>query len=112
MTPALAVDEAIAALGHPARRELLRRCRDRERSVGELAGLLRLRQPTTSQHLRVLREAGLLAVRTDGNRRLYRVDLGRLAAIRAELDALWGERLPALKRAAEVRARTTGRRPT
>jgi DNA-binding transcriptional ArsR family regulator len=103
--PGLALDQAIGALAHPVRRELLRLCTGRERSAGELGERLKLRQPATSQHLRVLRDAGLVTVRADGNRRLYRVDFERLAEIRAALDQLWGSRLPALKRAAEARAR-------
>jgi len=107
-----ALDQAIGALAHPARRELVRLCTDSERSAGELGERLKLRQPATSQHLRVLRDAGLLSVRADGNRRLYRVDFERLAEIRAALDELWGSRLPALKRAAEARtARGRGARP-
>jgi DNA-binding transcriptional ArsR family regulator len=110
--PGLALDQAIGALAHPARRELVRLCTDRERSAGELGERLNLRQPATSQHLRVLRDAGLLSVRADGNRRLYRVDFERLAEVRTALDELWGSRLPALKRAAEGRAaRGRGARP-
>ena len=109
---AKALDEAIGALAHPARRELVRLCTDRERSAGELGERLNLRQPATSQHLRVLRDAGLVTVRPDANRRLYRVDFVRLAEVRAALDDLWGSRLPALKRAAEARAaRGRGARP-
>jgi DNA-binding transcriptional ArsR family regulator len=104
-----AIDEAIVALSHPSRRELLRLCVDGERSAGELGDLIRLRQPATSQHLRVLRDAGLLTVRKDGNRRLYRVDFERLGEVRTALDALWSSRLPALKRAAEARARQRSR---
>jgi len=106
---AAAVDEAIVALSHAARRELLRLCLDGERSAGELGHIVRLRQPATSQHLRVMRDAGLLTVRKDGNRRLYRVDFERLDGVRAALDALWSSRLPALKRAAEARARGRSR---
>jgi DNA-binding transcriptional ArsR family regulator len=107
--PAEALDAAIVALAHPARRELVRLCSAGERSAGELGELVRLRQPTTSQHLRMLRDAGLLVVRRDGNRRMYRVDFERLGQVQNALDALWGSRLPQLKRAAEARAR--GRRP-
>jgi DNA-binding transcriptional ArsR family regulator len=104
-----AIDVTLSALSHPARRKLVRLCAAGERSAGELGGLVRLRQPATSQHLRVLREAGLLVVRRDGNRRLYRVDFERLARVREALDGLWGARLPALKRAAEGRARAKPR---
>jgi DNA-binding transcriptional ArsR family regulator len=102
--PATAIDGALLALSHPARRDLIRLCLTGERSAGELGELVRLRQPATSQHLRTLRDAGLLVVRRDGNRRLYRVDFARLAHVRDALDALWGARLPELKRAAEARA--------
>jgi DNA-binding transcriptional ArsR family regulator len=104
--PAEAIDEAIVALSHPARRDLLRLCLAGEQSAGRLGELVKLRQPATSQHLRILRDAGLLVVRPDGNRRLYRVDFARLARVREALDDLWGARLPELKRAAEARART------
>ncbi len=84
----------------------MRLCLAGERSAGELGQLVRLRQPATSQHLRMLREAGLLSVRRDANRRLYQVDFERLANVRAALDDLWADRLPRLKRAAEERARS------
>ena len=103
--PAEAIDVALLALSHPARRELVRLCTSRERGAGELGDLVRLRQPSTSQHLRILRDAGLLVVRRDGNRRLYRVDFARLAVVRDALDELWSAKLPQLKRAAEERAR-------
>jgi DNA-binding transcriptional ArsR family regulator len=102
---ARAVDHALLALAHPVRRELVRLCRGAERSAGDLGATLRLRQPTASQHLRVLRDAGLLTVRRDANRRLYQVDVGRFTQVRAALDELWVARLPELKRAAEARAR-------
>jgi DNA-binding transcriptional ArsR family regulator len=74
-------------------------------TVGELGRLAGLRQPTASQHLRVLRDVGLMTVRAEGNQRFYRVDFKRLAGIQAALDDLWGRRLPDLKRAAEARGR-------
>lgn len=69
---------------------------DRERSSSELATRCRLSRPAASQHLRVLRETGLVTTRTDGNRRLYRAQVKRLAEVRAMLDAFWGERLARL----------------
>jgi DNA-binding transcriptional ArsR family regulator len=98
------IDDALLALAHPARRGLVQLCLDRERSAGDLGQRAGLRQPAASQHLRVLRDAGLLTVRHDGNRRLYRVDFERLARVQAALDALWGRALPDLKRATEARA--------
>jgi len=66
---------------------------DREASSGELAKGCRLSRPAASQHLRVLREAGLVSVRSAGNRRLYRVRADRLAELRTMLDEFWGARL-------------------
>jgi DNA-binding transcriptional ArsR family regulator len=70
-------------LGEPRRRMILDLVRDRERSVGELVGALSMSQPAVSKHLRVLREAGLVKVRVDEQRRLYRLRPGPLR----ELDA-------------------------
>jgi DNA-binding transcriptional ArsR family regulator len=106
-----AVDEELRALAHPARRQIVRLCVTAEHSAGELSRRVGLRQPTTSQHLQVLRDAGLLVVRAQGNQRFYRVDFERLARVRAVLDGFWGESLPALKRAAEAKAKALGRRP-
>lgn len=105
--PSQPIDGALIALSHPARRALVRLSASGERSAGELGRRARLPQPATSQHLRILRDAGLLVVRRDGNRRLYRVDFERLASVRAALDELWSSRLPELKKAAERRARAT-----
>lgn len=69
---------------------------DRERSSSELATRCRLSRPAASQHLRVLRETGLVTLRTEGNRRLYSAQLTRLAEVRAMLDDFWGERLTRL----------------
>jgi DNA-binding transcriptional ArsR family regulator len=108
---AASVDGALVALSHPARRELVRLCVDGERSAGELGELVRLRQPATSQHLRMLRESGLLVVRREGNRRFYRVDFDRLARVQSAVDDLWTSTLPKLKRAAEARARAHAEAP-
>jgi DNA-binding transcriptional ArsR family regulator len=69
---------------------------DRERSSSELATRCRLSRPAASQHLKVLREAGLVTPRAEGNRRLYSAEVKRLAEVRAMLDAFWGERLARL----------------
>lgn len=69
---------------------------DRERSSSELANRCRLSRPAASQHLRVLRETGLVTSREEGNRRLYRAQVTRLAEVRAMLDDFWGERLARL----------------
>jgi DNA-binding transcriptional ArsR family regulator len=64
---------SFAALAEPTRREILDLLRDQERPVGELVDRLRLSQPAVSKHLRVLREAGLVEVRPDAQRRFYRL---------------------------------------
>ncbi len=70
---------------------------DGERTAGEIARHTRLSAPAASQHLRVLRDAGLVAVRVDANRRLYRAEPARVAEVRAALEAFWGERLARLR---------------
>jgi DNA-binding transcriptional ArsR family regulator len=67
-----------------------------EQSSSDIAAAMRLSRPATSQHLKVLRDAGLVHVRVDGNRRLYRVDFNLLADVRAQLEAFWGQRLDRL----------------
>jgi DNA-binding transcriptional ArsR family regulator len=93
---------AIEALSHPTRRAILRLVLDRELPVGALAQQTGVSQPAASQHLKVLRDAGLVRGRVDGRRRLYRVDLEGLERLRHELDAYWGPALLALKQAAEA----------
>jgi DNA-binding transcriptional ArsR family regulator len=92
---------AIEAISHPGRRAMLWLVLDRELPVGELAQHVGLSQPAASQHLKVLREAGLVRGRVDGRRRLYRVDPDGLERLRRELDAYWGPALAVLKDAAE-----------
>jgi DNA-binding transcriptional ArsR family regulator len=100
------MQEAIDAISHPGRRAMLGLVLDRELPVSELADRVGLSQPAASQHLKVLREAGLVRQRVDGRRRLYRVDGEGLEQLRRELDAFWGPALAALKDSAE-----RGRRP-
>jgi DNA-binding transcriptional ArsR family regulator len=90
-----------AALSDPNRRAVLGLLRERPRAVGELVGALRLTQPATSKHLRVLREAGLVQVVPDAQRRIYALDPGPLAELDAWLApyrAFWNDRLDALGR--------------
>jgi DNA-binding transcriptional ArsR family regulator len=100
------VQEAIDAISHPGRRAILRLVLDRELPVNELAERVGVSQPAASQHLKVLKDAGLVRGRVDGRRRLYRVDVEGLERLRRELDAYWGPALTALKEAAE-----SGERP-
>jgi DNA-binding transcriptional ArsR family regulator len=90
---------------------MLRLARDDERTATELADAAGLAPSAASPHLKLLRDTGLMHVRVDAKRRLYRVDLQRLAEVRAALDELWGDRLDALKTRAETgtRSRRHGR---
>jgi DNA-binding transcriptional ArsR family regulator len=96
------MQEAIDAIAHPGRRAMLRLVLDRELPVSEIAERVGLSQPAASQHLKVLRDAGLVRGRVDGRRRLYRVDLEGLERLRRQLDAYWSPALAALKEAAEA----------
>ena len=95
------MDAAIAAIAHPARRHLLLLVREGERTPSELADRVGLTRPATSQHLRVLRDVGLVTVRSRGGNRYYRAEEERLGALRAHLEEFWLGRVAALKRTAE-----------
>ena len=83
------------------RRTIFARLAERPRPVGELAGELPVSRPAVSQHLRVLKEAGLVIDHAAGNRRIYRVDPDGLAELRAELDQFWTKALANFKTIAE-----------
>lgn len=70
-------------------------------AVGELAQTLPVSRPAVSQHLKILKEAGLVVDRTDGTRRLYRLDTRGIEAVRSYLDQLWSDALAEFKKAAE-----------
>jgi DNA-binding transcriptional ArsR family regulator len=89
------------ALGDPTRRSILERLADGPRSVGELARDLPVSRPAVSQHLRVLRLAGLVTDEAQGTRRIYRIDPRGIAALRDQLDRFWDQALAAFKAAAE-----------
>jgi DNA-binding transcriptional ArsR family regulator len=89
------------ALGDPTRREIFRRLADRPSAVGELARELPVSRPAVSQHLRVLKEAGLVIDRPAGNRRIYRVDPDGLAALRTDLERFWTQALATYKEIVE-----------
>jgi DNA-binding transcriptional ArsR family regulator len=84
---------ALAALADPTRRQLFERLRSGPRAVGELARGVPVSRPAVSQHLAVLKAAGLVKDTTAGTRRLYEIDPRGLGAIRAWLDELWGDAL-------------------
>ncbi|HWN22647.1 MAG TPA: metalloregulator ArsR/SmtB family transcription factor [Gaiellaceae bacterium] len=81
------------ALGDPTRRQIFESLRGGPRSVGQLADGLPVSRPAVSQHLRVLKEAGLVSDRREGTRRLYRVEPGGLAGLRDYFDGFWGDAL-------------------
>jgi DNA-binding transcriptional ArsR family regulator len=92
---------AVEALAQPTRRQILDLLRAGERSVGDLVERLDMSQPAVSKHLRVLREVGLVGVRADAQRRLYRVrpePLAELDAWLAPYRRLWSRSLDALER--------------
>jgi len=89
------------ALGDPTRRAIFERLGERPRAVGELAGELPVSRPAVSQHLKVLKEAGLVVDRRAGNRRIYQLDPDGVGALRAYLDQFWNSALAAYKDAVE-----------
>lgn len=98
----MAYESALAALADPTRRRVFERLRDGPRSVGGIARGLPVSRPAVSQHLKVLKEAGLVADRADGTRRVYHIDPNGLAAIRQWLDQFWDEALAAFRAEAEA----------
>jgi DNA-binding transcriptional ArsR family regulator len=89
------------ALGDPTRREIFERLAERPQAVGELANGLPVSRPAVSQHLKVLKEAGLVVDRRVGNRRIYQLNPDGVDALRAQLDRFWTKALAAYKAAAE-----------
>ena len=89
------------ALGDPTRRRTFELLREGPQSVGALADRLPVSRPAVSQHLRVLKEAGLVRDRRAGTRRLYSVDPSSVAALRAYVDELWTDALRSFKDRAE-----------
>ncbi len=89
------------ALGDPTRKVIFERLADRPRAVVELANELPVSRPAVSQHLRVLRDAGLVIAQPVGTRRIYRVDPDGLATLRADLERFWGKALAAYKAVVE-----------
>src|SRR5215469_448366 len=89
--------DSFAALGDPTRRAIFERLAARPSAVGELAQGLPVSRPAVSQHLSVLKQAGLVSETPDGTRRIYRVDPRGIAAMREWLDAHWAASLAAFK---------------
>ena len=95
------INRALAAIADPTRRQVFERLADGPRSVGDLARGLPVSRPAVSQHLKVLKDAGLVADRAEGTRRIYEIDPHGLGALRAWLDQFWGDALAAFKAEAE-----------
>jgi DNA-binding transcriptional ArsR family regulator len=98
------VEAVLRAISDPRRREIIRLVRRRELSAGDIAARFDVSRPAISQHLTILREAGLLSERRDGNRRLYRARPEALAGVRSFVEEFWMDHLDRLKEAAEREA--------
>ena len=99
------MEAALKAIAAPHRRQILSLVRDDELSAGEIAGHFDVTRPAVSQHLTVLKEAGLVDERRNGTKRLYRARPEGLLPIREFLEEFWDERLGVLKREAEAEER-------
>jgi DNA-binding transcriptional ArsR family regulator len=95
------METALRALSDPGRRRILTLVRDEEHSAGEIAAEFTVSWPAVSQHLRVLKEAGLVTERREGTRRFYRARPEGLDDVRAFLDEFWDDKLERLKREVE-----------
>jgi DNA-binding transcriptional ArsR family regulator len=94
-------ERALDALGDPTRRLVFKRLRNGTHSVREIAQGMEVSRPAVSQHLKVLKAAGLVVARAEGTRRLYAVDTRGIEALRSWLDGFWDDALAAFKDAAE-----------
>ena len=97
----MAIGSALSALADPTRLTVFERVAERPRGVGELAAGLPVSRPAVSQHLKILKEAGLVTAEQRGRARIYRIDPRGLGALRAWLDSHWDQSLAAFKALAE-----------
>jgi DNA-binding transcriptional ArsR family regulator len=95
------MEAALKAIAEPTRRRILTLVKDEELTAGEIASHFDVSRPAVSQHLTVLKEAGLVHERRNGTRRLYIVRPEGFNEVKSFLEGFWGERLAALKREAE-----------
>jgi DNA-binding transcriptional ArsR family regulator len=93
----------LTALGDPTRQAIFERLADRPSAVGELASELPVSRPAVSQHLKVLKDAGLVIDRPAGNRRIYQLNPDGVDALREYLDRFWNQAMAAFKAAVEQR---------
>ena len=96
------IDSAVRAIAEPRRREILGHLRDEELSAGEIASRFDVTRPAISQHLAVLKDAGLVNERREGTRRIYSARPEGLSELREFLEGFWSDRLERLKLAAEL----------
>ena len=89
--------ERFAALADPTRREIFERLARRPLAVGQIAEGMTVTRPAVSQHLKVLKDAGLVTMRTEGTRNVYQIDFRAIASMRAYLDRFWNRALAAFK---------------
>jgi DNA-binding transcriptional ArsR family regulator len=99
-------EEAMNALGDPTRRAIFEQLAEEPQPVGELAKALPVSRPAVSQHLRVLKAAGLVSERPEGTRRVYRVDPDGIVALRAYFEAFWDRALANFQAEAEATERS------
>ena len=99
----LTYQDGLAAIGDPTRRAIFELLAEGPTPVGELAARLPVSRPAVSQHLRVLKAAGLVSDRAAGTRRVYRLDPDGVAAMRDYLDRFWDKALSDFKAAADAR---------
>jgi DNA-binding transcriptional ArsR family regulator len=97
----MAYANAFAALGDPTRRRILERLRTGPKPVGVIAAGLSVSRPAVSQHLKILKEAGLVQEEPQGTRRIYHIDPRGLGPLRAWLDQFWDHALEAFRAEAE-----------
>ncbi|HEY1491508.1 MAG TPA: metalloregulator ArsR/SmtB family transcription factor [Steroidobacteraceae bacterium] len=106
----MAYGNALQCLSDPTRREVFERLRSGPKSVGELARGLPVSRPAVSQHLKALKEAGLVNDEPDGARRIYHIDPHGLGELRRWLDQFWNNALDAFKHEVEKPADPKGRK--
>jgi len=104
------LSDVAKAIAEPRRRQILALVREEEMGAGEIAAHFDVSRPAVSQHLAVLRDAGLLGERREGARRLYRAQPEAMAGLREFLDGFWSERIERLKLAAELEQKRRDKR--
>ncbi len=95
---------ALGVLGDPTRRAIFECLAQRPMAVGQIAAALPVSRPAVSQHLKVLKDAGLVADHAEGTRRIYRINPAGISSIRAYLDRMWSEALEGFRQAAQQAA--------